>query len=117
MRKRQWAVVGAVTVLAALTIPAAAIAGPGARSAPSPQAVASKGGDLKVQIAVNRFARKGSKTVAEGTVNAEVMDYAGHRTVIHEPVTLTAKRGGSCRILTLTLDQLTLSLLGLNVDL
>jgi 2-polyprenyl-3-methyl-5-hydroxy-6-metoxy-1,4-benzoquinol methylase len=33
------------------------------------------------------------------------------------PVTLSASRGGTCRILTLTLEKLHLTLLGLNVDL
>ncbi len=78
-----------------------------------------KQGDLTVRIAVKKFQAKNKdkRTVAKGTATAQFVDNAGRKTQLRLPVTLTAKRGGSCRILTLTLDQLKLTLLGLNVDL
>jgi hypothetical protein len=83
----------------------------------SATAAESKQGDLAVRIAVKRFQTKNNDTIAKGTAGAQFVDNAGHVTQIRLPVTLTAKRGGSCRVLTLTLDELKLSLLGLNVDL
>jgi hypothetical protein len=97
-----------------------ALAAPAATAAPGANgtgAAPSKGGDLKVGIAIKRFHAKRGKTVAKGTATAELVDYAGKKTTIRQPVTLTAKNGGTCRVLSLTLDQLTLNLLGLNVDL
>jgi hypothetical protein len=74
-------------------------------------------GDLAVQIAVKKFQANNKQTVAKGTATAEFVDNAGRKTQIKLPVTLTAKQAGSCRVLTLTLDELSLSLLGLNVNL
>jgi hypothetical protein len=88
-----------------------------AAGAPGSAAAASKQGDLAVGIAVDKFSSKSGKTIAKGTATAKLVDNAGNTTVIRQPVTLTAKGSGSCRILTLTLDQLKLTLLGLNVDL
>jgi hypothetical protein len=80
-------------------------------------AAESKQGDLTVRIAVKRFLAQKQQTVAKGTATAQFVDNTGKATTVRLPVTLTAKRAGSCRVLTLTLDELKLSLLGLNVDL
>ena len=79
---------------------------------------AARGSNLKVSIAVERFARtsKGN-TIARGIALARLNDYTGKSTTIKAPVLLRVSRSGSCRILTLTLDKLHLTLLGLNVDL
>ena len=104
----------ALALLAALAVPSEALAG----SEPAGATTAgSKQGDLTVGIAIHRFSSNSGKTIAKGTATAQLVDYAGHKTVIRQPVTLTAKQSGSCRVLKLTLDQLTLTLLGLNVDL
>jgi hypothetical protein len=96
----------------------AAFAVLGAVAVPGVAQAASKRGDLTVDIAIKRFQAKDGGTVAKGTATAELVDYAGNKTTIRQPVTLTAKKGGgSCRVLSLTLEQLTLNLLGLNVDL
>jgi hypothetical protein len=113
MRKLLPPVIAAIVVLVALSIPSAAFAG----SEGGHAAATSKQGDLTVGIAVKRFATKSGKTIAKGTATAQLVDNAGHSTVLRLPVTLTAKQSGSCRVLSLTLDQLTLNLLGLNVDL
>jgi len=48
---------------------------------------------------------------------ATLLDYAGNSTKIRQPVSFAVKAGGSCRILSLVLDELDLRLLGLNVHL
>jgi hypothetical protein len=103
MLDRSWLL--ALGLLAAVVVPASA-------SAAEP-----KQGDLTVRVAVKRFQAKNNDTIAKGTATAQFVDNTGHATKVQLPVTLTAKRGGSCRVLTLTLDELKLSLLGLNVDL
>jgi hypothetical protein len=81
-------------------------------------ATSARGSDLKVTIAVERFARTSKgRTIARGVALARLNDYTGKATTLRVPVTLSASSGGTCRILTLTLDKLHLTLLGLNVDL
>jgi hypothetical protein len=79
---------------------------------------ANSGSNLKVSIAVQRFVRTSrGRTIARGIALARLNDYTGKSTTIKVPVSLAVSRGGSCRILTLTLDKLQLTLLGLNVNL
>lgn len=81
-------------------------------------ATAARGSNLKVTIAVQKFARTSKgRTIAKGVAVARLNDYTGKSTTLRLPVTLSVSRGGSCRILTLTLDKLHLTLLGVNVDL
>jgi hypothetical protein len=76
------------------------------------------GSNLKVTIAVERFARTSKgRTIAHGIAVARLNDYTGKSTTVRLPVTLSVSRGGTCRILTLTLNKLQLTLLGLNVNL
>jgi hypothetical protein len=77
----------------------------------------ASGSNLKVTIAVQRFAAAQNHTIAKGIAVARLNDYTGASTTIKAPVTLQVSRTGSCRILTLTLDKLQLTLLGLNVNL
>ena len=77
----------AVGVLAAVTIPATALARSDTRTGPSPLAQASKGGDLKVGIAIKRFRANNNQPVAKGTATAQILDYAGHKTIIRQSVT------------------------------
>src|SRR4051794_6236131 len=114
LKRSSVAVAAALGLLAALamTAPTAASAQDRAASGSS-----NPGGDLAVQVSIDRFRAKRGETIANGTATAELVDYTGNKTTLRLPVTLTAKRSGSCRILKLTLDQLTLSLLGLNVNL
>lgn len=72
---------------------------------------------LSVRVDVTRFTTAKARTTAQGSVSAVLMDTNGHATRINQPVTLAVKSGGSCRILSLVLDQLKLNLLGLNVKL
>jgi hypothetical protein len=78
----------------------------------------ARGSNLKVTIAVEHFAAtKHHRTIAQGIAVARLNDFTGKSTTIKAPVTLQVSRSGSCRILTLTLDKLQLTLLGLNVNL
>ena len=113
MRHRWGALVGAVAaaVVAASLLAAPASASSGARAT-------ARGSNLKVTIAVERFARTSKgRTIARGLAVARLNDYTGKSTTLKVPVTLSVSRTGTCRILTLTLDKLQLTLLGLNVNL
>jgi hypothetical protein len=77
----------------------------------------ARGSNLKVTVAVERFVAAKHHTIAKGIAVARLNDYTGKSTTIKAPVTLQVSRSGSCRILTLTLDKLQLTLLGLNVNL
>jgi hypothetical protein len=85
-----------------------------AASAASPP---PKSGKLNVNIAITSFRVANGKTTANGLATATLSDNAGRITRIKQPVSLAVKSGGSCRILSLVLDQLNLNLLGLNVHL
>jgi hypothetical protein len=86
--------------------------------APAASAAAPpKSGKLDVNIAITKFGVAHGKTTATGVATATLSDNAGRITRIKQPVSLAVKRGGSCRILALVLDQLDLKLLGLNVHL
>src|SRR3954453_15541993 len=77
----------------------------------------SKTRSLTVKVDVSHFNAKRARTTASGTATALLTDNKGHVTRLKQPVTLAMKSGGSCRILSLVLDQLKLDLLGLNVKL
>jgi hypothetical protein len=109
---RMWVIAAATAaaVSAQFAAPAGASGG-GARAA-------ARGSTLHVTVAVKRFATTSSgKTIARGIAVARLNDYTGKSTTIREPISLRVASGGSCRILTLTLDKLQLTLLGLNVNL
>lgn len=69
---------------------------------------------LSVKTEVQGFKVVGRQTKARALVTARLMEGGGRSTVIRQQVTLSARRGGSCRILNLTLDELQLNLLGLH---
>ena len=76
-----------------------------------------KSGKLNVNIAITKFRAAKGKSTASGIATATLTDNSGNVTRIKQPVMLAVKSGGSCRILSLVLDQLDLKLLGLNVHL
>ena len=102
--------------VAAAVVAASLLASPA--SAASGARATARGSNLKVTIAVERFARTSKgRTIARGLAVARLNDYTGKSTTLKVPVTLSVSRTGTCRILTLTLDKLQLTLLGLNVNL
>jgi hypothetical protein len=112
--RHRWGILGAAVataLVAASLFVSPALASGGATTT-------ARGSNLKVTIAVQKFARTSKgRTIAHGLAVAKLNDYTGKSTTLKVPVTLSVSRGGTCRILTLTLDKLHLTLLGLNVDL
>lgn len=74
-------------------------------------------GKLRVNLEITRFRATSGKTTAQGIATASLTDSSGALTRIRQPVSFAVKSGGSCRILSLVLDQLDLKLLGLDVHL
>lgn len=108
-----------LALVAALGAGAAALADQSraGASAGSRAAAAAGQGRLTMGVKVLRFRARGRQLIARGRVTASLTDNAGHTKTIHDTVTLSAKTGGSCRVLHLRLDQLNLQLLGLTAHL
>ncbi len=87
---------------------------PAGAQAAAPTTSAGAPAKLSVKTEVQGFKVVGRQTKARALVTARLMEGGGRSTVIRQQVTLSAKRGGSCRILNLTLDELQLNLLGLH---
>ena len=99
----------AVCCALALLVPAAA-----ANAAP---ASSSSKGRVAVGAKIKRFAVVDRKIVARGVLRSRVSG-AGSNEAAQTPVTFAVDaQAGRCQVLTLTLNDLQLSLLGLNVDL
>jgi hypothetical protein len=118
MQKRLGAVIVGVVLAVALAASPAFAAAPEFASGSSPLVrTSAHGSKLHLAVHVTRFAISRGRTVAKGTVNTKLTDLTGKNTFVKAPVTLAVKNGGSCRVLHLQLDKLTLVLLGLNVNL
>jgi hypothetical protein len=85
---------------------------PAASSAPS-----ARSAKLSLGVAVLHFNSTGRRQTATGLVTAKLTWSNGSASTAKIPVAVVAATGGGCRILTLTLQQLNLTLLGLNVHL
>jgi hypothetical protein len=70
-----------------------------------------------VKVDVSRFRATRSGPVADGVATATLRGLGQLPTTVRKKVTLSAARSGKCTILTLRLDTLDLTLLGLNVHL
>ena len=103
-------------VLVPVTVPASASAAPTSHAVFA-GAAATPQGTLKVSVDVRRFRATRSGTKADGTATATLGGLGGMPTTAKKKVTLSAAKRGSCTILTLNLDTLDLTLLGLNVHL
>jgi hypothetical protein len=113
--------------ISALAVGALAVAlfaaAPASASQPAPIAsahltpAAPAGGRLAVDLRVNRFLQQGGTTRAVGTVTATLSGAGATPTTVRQRVLLQVSSGRTCRILTLTLDQLNLVLLGVTVHL
>jgi hypothetical protein len=123
-------VVLATVVVAALLVAGvvAALATPGGQAAAA-QRVGPQEGNMGVQLRVRRFVKRGHRLVAKGRAVATYTSTSGAQTVRSQPFSAHAtvlRRGRTlagtaqtttCPVLTLELDQLSLDLLGLHVDL
>jgi hypothetical protein len=101
------AAAGAATAVALSVVP----------SAPASTAAAARAGKLSLGVAVLHFNSTGRRQTATGLVTAKLNWSNGAASTVKAPVALVASTGGSCRILHLFLQQLNLTLLGLNVHL
>ncbi len=80
-------------------------------------ASSSNEGKVTVEAKINRFAVAGRNIVARGVLTSRVQG-GGQSQAARTPITFAvAAQAGRCHVLTLTLNDLQLSLLGLNVDL
>jgi hypothetical protein len=109
----------------ALLAAGAATAVATAHTASGPTTVAGKqAGSVQVKLDVQKFVRHGRRLVAKGTAIATYRSQTGARTVARAPFTARvsiwapAKTAPSapCPVLTLQIDQISLDLLGLHVD-
>jgi hypothetical protein len=99
-----------------LALCAVALLAPAAAEASSKSAARDKG-RVTVDVKVKRFAVVGQRVVARGVLTSRV-EGAGASKSARKRVTLgVAAQRGRCHVLTLTLDDLQLDLLGLRVDL
>jgi hypothetical protein len=84
----------------------------------APAQHASRQARLSVGVQVLRFTAAGRRLSATSLVTATLTDASGHRTVSRSKLALTATTAaGGCKILHLFLNELNLSLLGLNAHL
>jgi hypothetical protein len=102
----------AVALAAAMLLPASALAQDSASSATQPAA-----GRASVRLDITRFKTTRRGPVAKGKATVSLCGLGGMPKTTTRRVTLQVRRGGRCNILTLTLAQLDLDLLGVNVHL
>jgi hypothetical protein len=113
-RLRRMALTSAIAAAGAAT----AIALSAVPSAPaSTAAAAARPAKLSIGVAVLHFNSTGRRQTATGLVTSKLTWSNGSVSTAKTPVAIVAATGGGCRILTLTLQQLNLTLLGLNVHL
>jgi hypothetical protein len=74
-------------------------------------------GTLTLDVAVKKFAVSQRQIVGRGRLTARIVDDSGASQTVRRPVRFAvAAQRSTCRILTLTLEDLQLDLLGLSVD-
>jgi hypothetical protein len=110
-------VAGALLLVLAVAAPASASTSRTAPIASAHLTPASPAGVLNVDLRVARFVQQGSQTRAVGTVTATLSGAGAAPTTVRQRVLLQVATGRTCSILTLTLDQLNLVLLGVTVHL
>jgi hypothetical protein len=113
---RRIVLVPLLAVLGVAALPAAAQAASGGEMLAASEVMTPQG-RLSVKVDVERFRSTKAGPVADGVATATLRGLGEPATTVRKKVSLQVSRRGSCRILTLTLDQLDLTLLGLNVHL
>lgn len=113
--------------VAALSVAAATASAGRAPSAAAPRADTPPNGTVDVRLTVDKFVKKGKGIVATGAAVATYVPATGEPTTVRHPFTakvilspkirVTAGRTRICQVLYLQLDKLSLTLLGLNVNL
>jgi hypothetical protein len=95
----------------------AAVLAPSTAAAQEPAPAPPPDARMTVTVDVMRFTATRGGTVAEGKASARLSGLGGLPVTVTKKVRLSVAKKGSCKILTLVLDQLDLTLLGLNVHL
>jgi len=120
------AIVASALVVAGVV---AALATPGTSNGAAGQAAATPMGKVGMRLTVNRFLKSGHGLVANGravatytstngTKTVRSVPFKAHATVLRHGRTLaSASQTTTCPVLSLEIDQLSLDLLGLHVDL
>jgi hypothetical protein len=106
--------IAAVLIVAA---PASASQGSPIASARLTPTATPAGARLHVDLQVKRFIQQGRQTQAAGVVTATLSGAGAAPTTVRQRVVLQVRPGATCQILLLTLNQLDLTLLGVNVHL
>lgn len=125
MRRLVLSIVVISALLAAGALAAVAMPGGQATAAQSPGAPK---GSMGVQLRVSRFVKSGHRLMAQGravatytssggTPTVTSQPFTAHATVARRTVATGAQTTTTCPVLTLELDQVSLDLLGLHVDL
>jgi hypothetical protein len=81
------------------------------------QLAAQPRGRVTINVRVTHFASTAAGPRATGIATATLNGLGGTPTTVRQKVNLAVSKKGSCNVLTLTLDTLDLTLLGLNVHL
>ena len=127
MRRLVLSVVVISALLAAGAV--AALATPGSSNQAAVQVAGKQMGSLGMRLQVNKFVKRGHRLIAKGravatyksasgTPSVKSVPFSAHATVLRQARTLSsASQTGTCPVLTLELDQVSLDLLGLHVDL
>src|SRR4051812_29422596 len=113
---RRILVVSLLALAAGLALPSVAAAQDGASVTYSGSADTPRG-KLAVKVNVTKFRATKAGPVADGVAKATLTGLGQLPTTVEKKVTLSAAKSGKCTILTLELDTLDLTLLGLNVHL
>jgi hypothetical protein len=107
----------------------AALATPGASNGAAGRAAGTQMGNVGMRLAVRSFVKRNHRLVAkgravatytssDGTTTVRSVPFHSHATVLRRGRTLaSASQTATCPVLTLELDQVSLDLLGLHVDL
>jgi hypothetical protein len=114
---RRILLVSTVAAMLAAILPTAVASAAPRANATFAGSAATPQGRLAVKVDVSRFRSTQAGPVADGVATATLRGLGQLPTTVRKKVTLSAAKGGRCTILTLTLDQLDLTLLGLNVHL
>jgi hypothetical protein len=105
---------------------ATAIATPGGHQSSASRSSDAAMGAIKVNYKINKFVKKGNRLIAKGVATATYTPESGSPTTKSKAFSarvlvgkgfMTQSRQEICPVLTLQLDQLSLDLLGLHVDL
>lgn len=120
------AIVASALVVAGVV---AALATPGPSNGAAGQAAGTQMGKVGMRLTVNRFVKSGHRLVAkgravatytarDGSTTVRSVPFKAHATVLRHGRTLaSAGQTTTCPVLSLEIDQLSLDLLGLHVDL